>query len=213
MHVPKKNSLKLIEYKSKLEDKNTNLYIKLFDIDNHGDVKNEIKNIFNYFKRLDILVNCAGIAHGSIFNMTTIQDLNLVINTNFISQIYITQLCSRYMSRNKSGSIVNVSSISSFQSNEGTLAYGSSKAALNFATKVIARELAPFNIRVNAVAPGVTETDMLNKMDKKSIDQQINISSLKKVAKTFEIASVIAFLSSENSSHITGQIIKVDGGV
>ena len=93
------------------------------------------------------------------------------------------------------------------------MAYGSSKAALNFATKVIARELAPFNIRVNAVAPGVTETDMLNKMDKKSIDQQINISSLKKVAKTFEIASVIAFLSSENSSHITGQIIKVDGGI
>ena len=116
------------------------------------------------------------------------------------------------MSRNKKGSIVNISSITSFQNESGTLAYGSSKSALNYATKIIAKELGAFGINVNAVAPGVTNTPMLEKMNSESIKKQISLSSNKKIAEPQDIASVIYFLCSEESKHITGQIINVDGG-
>ena len=116
------------------------------------------------------------------------------------------------MSRKKIGSIVNISSISSFRFDEGTLAYGASKAALNFATSILAKELGSHGIRVNAVAPGITNTPMLNNMDKKAIDKQIYDSALKKIAFPSEIASLVSFLCKNNASHITGQIIKVDGG-
>ena len=135
-----------------------------------------------------------------------------VFQTNYFSLLTFTQFVARIMGRNKKGSIVNISSATSFSADAGTLAYGSAKAALNFATKVLSKELASQGIRVNAVAPGITDTEMLKKMDSNSINKELDLSSLKKIATPEEIASVIMFLCSEESSHITGQIIKVDGG-
>ena len=135
-----------------------------------------------------------------------------VFETNYFSLLTFTQFVARIMGRNKKGSIVNISSATSFSADAGTLAYGSSKAALNFATKVLSKELASQGIRVNAVAPGITDTAMLKKMDSNSINQELELSAIKKIATPEEVASVIMFLCSEESSHITGQIIKVDGG-
>ena len=171
-----------------------------------------ITNIYKKYKRIDALINCAGIAHGGLFSITKINDIKDVFEINFFSQISIIQLVSRLMSRNKKGSIVNVSSITSFQNESGTLAYGSSKSALNFATKILAKELGAFGIKVNAVAPGVTNTPMLEKMNPESIKKQISLSSNKKIAEPQDIASVIYFLCSDESNHLTGQIINIDGG-
>ena len=200
------NSLKINNYNNKY------LSINKFDLNNYDELKFHITNIYKKYKRIDALVNCAGVPHGGIFGITKIDDIKDVFEINFFSQISIIQLVSRLMSRNKKGSIVNISSITSFQNESGTLAYGSSKSALNYATKIIAKELGAFGIKVNAVAPGVTNTPMLEKMNPEAIKKQISLSSNKKIAEPQDIASVIYFLCSEESNHITGQIINIDGG-
>ena len=187
-------------------------FIKKFDINDYSFTKELAQEIFKKFKRIDILINSAGIPYGNLFQLTKTADLVDVFQTNYFSLLAFTQLISRIMGRNKKGSIVNISSSTAFRADSGTLAYGSAKAALNYATKVLSKELATQGIRVNAVAPGVTETSMLKKMDIDEINKQIESSSLKKVASPEQVASVVLFLCSEDSSHITGQIIKVDGG-
>ena len=194
------------------ESSPSNLNILKFDINDNDACKDNLKLIWKKYSRIDILVNCAGVPHGSLFSMTKIEDIKEVFQTNFFSLLSFTQNCSRLMARNSCGVICNISSVSSYRKDQGTLAYGSSKAALNFATRVLARELANSGIRVNCVAPGVTETEMLNEMDKKAIDAQLEQSCLSKIAKPKEIASVVEFLCSDYASHMTGQILRVDGG-
>tara|TARA_A100001035_G_scaffold261202_1_gene239968 strand:+ start:263 stop:1012 length:750 start_codon:yes stop_codon:yes gene_type:complete len=188
------------------------LSINKFNLNNYDDLKLHITNIYKKHKKIDALVNCAGIPHGGLCNITKIDKIKEVFETNFFSQISIIQLVSRLMSRNKKGAIVNVSSVTSFQYESGTLAYGSSKSALNYATKILAKELGTFGIKVNAVAPGITKTPMLEKMNPESIKKQISLSSNNKIAEPKDVASLIYFLCSEESNHITGQIIKIDGG-
>ena len=190
-----------------------NLYRYEFDITDNLKTKEIIQKIWKNFSRIDILINCVGAPYGSLFSMTPISEFKKIFDVNFFSIIYISQICARFMARNKKGVICNVSSSTSLTSDKGTLVYGSSKASLNYATKVISKELADSGIRVNAVAPGVTDTDMLKKMDTEAIKNQLKSSSLKKIASTSQIAGVILFLCSDLSSHMTGQIISVDGGI
>ena len=118
------------------------------------------------------------------------------------------------MVKNKKGSIVNISSSSAIEANIGRIAYASSKAALITASKVIANELGKFNIRVNVIAPGLTDTDMMNESTPISaLNETINRISLGRIAKPSEIANVALFLSSDLSNYITGQVFRVDGGM
>ena len=124
------------------------------------------------------------------------------------------QIILKNMIKNKSGSIINLSSISAFESNEGRSAYSASKSALNSISKTMARELGKINIRVNNVAPGIIDTKMLNSnTNKEIIKELINKSSLKRVGNPREVASTILFLASDMSSYISGETIKVDGGM
>ena len=189
-----------------------NLKIFKFDLNSSEDLKITIKNIWKEFSRIDVLVNSAGEPHGSLFSMTRIEDLEKIFKINLFSAIIISQLCARLMQRRNSGVICNISSVSSYRGDAGTLVYGASKAALNFATKVMANELGKCNIRVNGIAPGVTNTKMLSKMDKNAINLQIEQSALGKIANVKNISDAVKFLCSQNASHITGQIIRVDGG-
>jgi len=184
-----------------------------FDYENLNEVKNAIIKISNLKLKIDILVNNAGVASGSIFQMTQLSDLEKNMRINFFSTIYFSQSISRLMSKNSSGSIINITSISGILGGVGTLSYGSSKAALNFATKNMAIELGKFNIRVNAIAPSVTKTDMHNQMDKTAIDKLIDNSAFKRVAEPIEIANVALFLASDMSSYMTAQVLRVDGGL
>ena len=183
------------------------------DLSDEDSIKNSIKQIFSISKRIDILVNNAGIASGGLFQMTPISELRKVFEINFFSQILFTQGIAKIMIRNKSGSIINLSSSAAFIADPGTLSYGSSKSALIRATESMAMELGTLNIRVNAIAPGVTKTDMFDQMSKDARDKLINSSALKRSAEPKDIANVALFLASELSSFVTGQVIRADGGI
>ncbi|MDC0075446.1 SDR family oxidoreductase [Candidatus Thioglobus sp.] len=183
------------------------------DLSDEDSIKNSIKQIFSISKRIDILVNNAGIASGGLFQMTPLSELRKVFEINLFSQILFTQGIAKIMIRNKCGSIINLSSSAAFIADPGTLSYGSSKSALIRATESMAMELGALNIRVNAIAPGVTKTDMFDQMSKDARDKLINSSSLKRPAEPKDIANVALFLASELSSFVTGQVIRADGGI
>ena len=193
--------------------KKTNVKIEIitFDFENYDAVKEAVKKIISFKRDIDILINNAGIANGYIFQMTPIAELEKTLKINFTSQILFTQGISRLMSRSKKGSIVNISSISGIINEPGTLSYGSSKAALIFATKTMATELGKDNIRVNSVAPSLTRTDMYEQMDEKARCKMLESSALKRVCEPEEVANVVMFLASDLSSFVSGQTVRVDG--
>jgi 3-oxoacyl-[acyl-carrier protein] reductase len=145
--------------------------------------------------------------------MTSIADLERMLRINFTSQILFTQGVSRYMSRFKSGSIINMGSTAGLLGDAGMISYGSSKAALMFATKTMATELGPYNIRVNVIAPSVTKTEMFDQMDENARNKLIESSAFKRAAEPLEVANVALFLASDLSSFVNGQVIRVDGGI
>ena len=146
--------------------------------------------------------------------MTKIETFKKIFQVNFYSPVLLMQMVIKNMIKNRSGSIINISSISAFDSNEGRSAYSASKAALNSISKTVARELGKINIRVNNIAPGMIDTKMLNSnTNKEIIKEMINRSSLKKVGSSKDVASAILFLASDMSSYISGETIKVDGGM
>ena len=165
-------------------------------------------------QKIDILVNNAGHIHTSLFQMTPLKKYKEIFQINYFSQIIFSQQIIKNMIKNKSGSITYVSSTSGIDANEGRGAYSDSKAAIISKAKVLSKELGIFNIRVNTVAPGLTNTDMMNNnTSKEKIKSTIQNLSLKRFANPKEIANTIVFLSSDLSNYITGQTIRVDGGM
>lgn len=196
-------------------EKEYGIWIKpvYFDMAYDDAIKQSLKEIIKEKKSIDILVNNAGMAHGAFLQMTSMQTMKDVFQINYFSQMLICQLISRIMMRQKSGSIVNLASVEGLIGNPGYTSYGSSKAAFAFATKVLSKELAQYGIRVNAIAPGLIDTEMGGLMDDSAREGMLNASAMHRMGQTEEIASVAAFLASDESSYITGQIIRVDGGM
>lgn len=183
-----------------------------FDLNEEESIKEGVLQILSEKKPIDVLVNNAGIPYGGLFYMTPMSKLKEVFQINYFSQIYIMQLVARYMMRQKKGCIVNMASVGGIETNAGYLAYGSSKAALIWATKSISKELGKYNIRVNAVAPGLTETQMGHYKSQEEIDKVLAVTSLGRMGTPEEIARSVCFLASEEASFITGQVLIVDGG-
>lgn len=186
--------------------------IVAFDLSEEAQIKAGIKTILSEKKKIDILVNNAGIAHGGLFQMTSMDTLRDVFQINYFAALQISQLVARGMMRQKSGVIINIASVGGIEANPGYMAYGSSKAALIWATKCMAKELGVYGIRVNAVAPGLTETSMGNYKSEEELLKVINRTSLRRMAKTDEIAKAVLYLASDDASFITGEILKADGG-
>ena len=210
----RKESDEFIDVKTRLADKTgVSITPVYFDLAKSDQIKAGIKTIIASKKQIDILVNNAGVAKGSFFQMTSLQDLKEMFEINFFSQFLFTQGISRYMSRFKTGSIINMASTAGLIGDPGTTSYGSSKAALIYSTKTMATELGVMNIRVNAIAPSITKTDMFDQMDEKSRNKLIESSALKRPAQAVEVANVALFLASGLSSFITGQVLRVDGGL
>lgn len=183
-----------------------------FDLTEESQIKLGIQSILKEKKQIDVLINNAGIAYGGLFTMTSMDKLKEVFQVNYFAQIYIAQLVSRAMMRQKSGVIINMASVGGIEANPGYLAYGSSKAALIWATKCMAKELGNYGIRVNAVAPGLTETNMGHYKSDEELLKVINRTSLKRMGTPGEIAKAVMYLASDEASFITGQILQVDGG-
>lgn len=183
------------------------------DLADESSIKDAIKEIVAGSRRIDVLVNNAGVASGSLFQMTPVSEVRRVFDVNFFGPLVLTQGLARLMSRNKSGSIINIASTAAMVADAGTLAYGSSKAAFARATQSMATELGASGIRVNAIAPGVTRTDMFEQMSPAASDKLIAASAMKRPAMPPEIANVALFLASDLSTFVSGQVIRVDGGM
>lgn len=204
---------KLLVNKTEKEYKNKIIPIEI-DLSNEKSVKDAGNNILSHKLDIDILVNNAGSIFTSLFQMTSINKYKELFDINFFSQILFTQLILKSMIKKKRGKIVFISSNSGIDGNEGRGAYASTKAAIIGQAKVLSRELGRFNIEVNTVAPGLTNTDMMRDNTKNDvIEEVIKQTSLKRVGNPDEIANVTLFLSSYLSDYITGQVIRVDGGM
>ena len=185
-----------------------------FDLANVEQVKAGVKMITSAKQPVDVLINNAGINYTSMFQMTPIDKMKEVFDINFFSQMLLTQSISRLMVRQKGGSIINIASSAAIEGNEGRTAYASSKAAMICSTKVLAKELSAYNIRVNAIAPGLTQTDMMvESTPEDALESTLQRICLKRVGEPEEIANVALFLSSGLSSYMTGQVLRVDGGM
>ena len=192
---------------------NVNVVPIYFDFSDYQQIKDKISSIYKDIQNISILVNNVSImSQYKMFQMTNINDIKSCFDINFFSQIYIMQLISKLMIKNKFGSIVNITSVAGLDGT-GELAYVTSKSAIASATKQLAIELGNYNIRVNAVAPGLTNTDMGNSLIEDSINMTLAHQVLSKKAETLDIANAILFLASDMASHITGQILRVDGGM
>lgn len=191
------------------------VWIRVVNIDlgDSDSIKSGIKEIIQEKKSIDVLVNAAGIVSPNrLFTMTSMADIRKVMDVNFFSVLETIQLVARVMQRQKSGSIINIASISAWGEDTSQLEYAASKSAIVIATKKLAREFGVHGIRVNAVAPGLTETKMLDGMNEEALADIKKGMALHRLGKAEEIADVIYFLASDSSSFITGETVKVDGG-
>ena len=202
-------------YLNELTKKFNNQIIPIqFDLIDENKIKVAANEILASNKPIDILVNNAATIHTALFQMTSIKKLKEVFDVNFFSQTIFTQYILKSMIKNKRGSIVYISSSSALDGNEGRSAYSSTKAAIITQAKVLSRELGMHNIRVNSIAPGLTDTDMMKENHKKEIvNEIISRTSLRRIADPKEIANIVLLLSSDLTSYITGQNIRVDGGM
>jgi|TARA_B110000211_G_C14068875_1_gene548995 3-oxoacyl-[acyl-carrier protein] reductase len=201
---------KLLEISQKYNNKITPVY---FDLNNEEELDKGLKEIEKISDKIEIIVNNAGVNQMSSFQMTSLKKIKEVFQVNLFSNFTITQKLMKILIKNKKGSIINISSNAAYECDAGRSIYSSSKSALIAFTKVLSKELGPFNIRANAVAPGLTKTDMMNdKMSKKLIDETISKIPLSRAANPEEISNVILFLASDLSSYITGETINVTGG-
>ena len=185
-----------------------------FDLRNNDELMSAFQEISDKAENVDILVNNAGIIHTSLFQMTKIESFREIFEVNFFSYVDFIQKISKLMTRKKNGSIINISSSATHEANIGRSAYASSKSSIEVLSKVISRELGRFNIRVNSIAPGLTETDMMKESTPDQfLKDTLKRISLNRIANPSEIANVVLFLASDLSSYITGQTIRVDGGM
>ena len=186
------------------------VYAELTD---EESVKGAAKQIIGEKIPIDILVCNAGISLPlNSLAMTKMETIKEVFQVNLFSQMLLTQLIARNMMRNKKGSIVYISSSAAYDGG-ANIEYSASKAAIIGEVKRLAVEYGPFNIRVNAIAPGLTSTDMGNSMDKEDEDIALSMNIMKRKGKPEEIADAVTFLASDMSSFMTAQVLRVDGGL
>lgn len=196
------------------ERNNVTIWTIFFDMMDNGSIREAAKAIQSQKIEIHGLVNIAGINKDAYFNMVTYQDMLDTFQVNFFSQIIFSQYIAKLMQRKKTaGSIVFTSSITAMDGNEGQLSYGASKAALIGAMKTMALELGKTGIRVNAIAPGVISTPMTAALSQSDIDRKIKAMDMPRLGTAKEVADLLLFLMSDLSRHISGQTIRIDGGI
>ena len=185
----------------------------LFDVADPEAVKAAFRELFTQTKVLDVLVNNAGILDDALIGMVTPAQIERTFACNSFSVLYCSQYAARMLQRNGGGSIINLASIIGRVGNAGQAVYGGSKAAVIGMTQSLAKELATQQIRVNAIAPGFIDTDMVHSLSEEKFQQRLDSSAMGRIGSADEVAKVALFLASELSSYVTGQVIGVDGGM
>lgn len=181
------------------------------DLMNEEEIAKVIEKIINKYGHIDILVNNAGISANKKIEDTTTEEFTKIMDLNVKAMFNTIKTVTPYMKKNKVGVILNTSSMVSIYGQPSGVGYPTSKFAVNGLTKSLARELAPFNIRVNAVAPGITNTDMVAKLPKEMVEPLIKTIPLGRIGEPRDIANAFLFLGSDMANYITGVILSVDG--
>ncbi|NLK93700.1 MAG: SDR family oxidoreductase [Clostridiales bacterium] len=181
------------------------------NISSYKETEELVKEVIDTFGKIDILVNNAGISKIGLFMDATREEIDNVINTNLLGTMYLTRNVIPFMI-NKGGSIVNISSMWGEVGASCEVLYSTSKGGINLFTKALAKEMAPSNIRVNAVAPGVIDTKMNSFLNNAEKEELINEIPMGRFGLPEEIAKAVVFLCSDDSSYLTGEVIKIDGG-
>lgn len=196
------------------EQNNVRIIPVYFDMMDNESIKEAAKAVQKEKMEIHGLINIAGINRDAFFSMMTYQDMLDTFQVNFFSQIIFTQYIVKLMQRKQTkGSIVFTSSITAFDGNEGQTAYGASKAALVGAMKSMALELGKTGIRVNAIAPGVIRTPMTEKLAPEVVDRKVRTMEIPRLGEAEEVANLFVYLMSDLSGHVSGQTIRIDGGI
>ena len=203
----------LMKLKKEIEQKRVRCLLLKGDVSNFEDCKKIVEEAINRMNHIDVLVNNAGITKDMLLMRMKPEDFNEVINVNLIGTFNMTKNVINYMMKERKGRIINVSSVVGIYGNAGQTNYAASKAGIIGFTKSLAKEVASRNILVNAIAPGFIQTDMTNILKENVKDEIAKTIPLKRMGTAKDVANVVKFLVSEDSSYITGQVIQVDGGM
>jgi 3-oxoacyl-[acyl-carrier protein] reductase len=185
----------------------------LCDVSDDSSIRDAFQAVFKEFKRLDVLVSNAGVLDDALIGMVSANQIKRVFETNAYGVLYCAQYAARLMARNNAGSVINVSSIIGTNGGVGQAVYAGSKAAVIGMTKSLSKELAPANIRVNAIAPGFIDTKMAHSISPEKFQERIASIKMGRIGSADEVARVVLFLASDLASYVTGQTIGVDGGM
>ena len=199
--------------KKEIEQNNVKCLAVQGDVSKFEDCERFVKEIIEYYGRIDVLVNNAGITKDTLLMRIKKEDFESVIDVNLVGTFNVTKNVISYMLKARSGRIINISSVVGVSGNAGQTNYSASKAGIIGFTKSLAKEVASRNILVNAVAPGFIQTDMTDVLKedvKENIAKQI---PLNRMGSAQDVANVVKFLASDDSSYITGQVINIDGGM
>ena len=202
-----------MKLKKEIEQKRVRCLLLKGDVSNFEDCKKLVEEAINRMNHIDVLVNNAGITKDMLLMRMKPEDFNEVINVNLIGTFNMTKNVINYMMKKRKGRIINVSSVVGISGNAGQTNYAASKAGIIGFTKSLAKEVASRNILVNAIAPGFIQTDMTNILKENVKDEIAKTIPLKRMGTAKDVANVVKFLVSEDSSYITGQVIQVDGGM
>ena len=183
------------------------------DISKFEDTENIVKQVIEKFGKIDVLVNNAGITKDMLLMRMKPEDFKSVIDVNLIGTFNMTKNVIPHMTKARSGRIINISSVVGISGNAGQTNYSASKAGIIGFTKSLAKEVASRNILVNAVAPGFIQTNMTDVLKEEVKEEIAKTIPLKRMGTTKDVANVVKFLASEDSSYITGQVINVNGGM
>ena len=199
--------------KKEIEENNVKCFTFQGDVTNFKDCEQFVKQIVEEFGNIDVLVNNAGITRDTLLMRMKEEDFKQVIDTNLIGTFNVTKNVISYMMKARSGRIINISSVVGISGNAGQTNYSASKAGIIGFTKSLAKEVASRNITVNAVAPGFIETQMTDVLKDDIKEEIAKKIPLKRMGTPQDVANVVKFLASNESSYITGQVINIDGGM
>ncbi|PKM73589.1 MAG: 3-oxoacyl-[acyl-carrier-protein] reductase [Firmicutes bacterium HGW-Firmicutes-16] len=181
------------------------------DVSNRDEVNSVFGKIIEKFGRVDILINNAGITKDAMFHKMNVEDWNKVINVNLNSMFYTCQAVAGSMRGRNYGKIVNISSNAAW-GNAGQANYSASKGGVLSFTRTLAKEFGPKNITVNSIAPSLIDTDMIKTIPEELMSMALMLNPMRRVGQVSEVASVVSFLASDDSSYVTGECIQVNGG-
>ena len=209
----RKENEDLKEAKKMVEDQKVKCFTVQGDVSSFEDSERMVKDIIEEFNHIDILVNNAGITKDMLIMRMKKEDFEQVIDVNLVGTFNITKNVVPYMMKKRDGRIINISSVVGISGNAGQTNYSASKAGIIGFTKSLAKEIGSRNILVNAVAPGFIKTEMTESLPEE-VKENINKSiPIKRMGNVRDVANVVKFLASEDSSYITGQVINIDGGM